>query len=413
MFFIKFIVFSLINISYESYVQYIFKTNHSEEKDSQNYINSIMENKIYIEIEIGILKQKIPLYIYFNEFPFYIMGSESNIQFIYNEKKSKSYKTLSNEYIKFNIYDHNCLGKYSSEIFYFNSGNNSSKKIDNFPFYLTKSNKKNLPGLIGLKIKSYSDSDNFSFIKQLYNYSIISNKVFSIKYLNDSHGELLIGNFPLLEKNKDNINYALIEIDGNANLWELKFDKILFGNEIIPENRLLFFVLELGVIKAPYIFLSMFEKKFLDKKTCFRILIDRKYTSFYCNKNFSLENFPTLFFYNKELNYTFELNYKDLFYEKDNIYHLLIYFDFQSEFHWKMGKPFLKKYQLIYDIDKRAIGFLINNNNTIYFNYVYFIIIILLLLIIILSIIYFKYLRIKRSKRVNEIEDEFLYMPQD
>ena len=81
MFFIKFIVFSLINISYESYVQYIFKTNHSEEKDSQNYINSIMENKIYIEIEIGILKQKIPLYIYFNEFPFYIMGSESNIQF--------------------------------------------------------------------------------------------------------------------------------------------------------------------------------------------------------------------------------------------------------------------------------------------------------------------------------------------
>lgn len=124
MFFVKFIVFFLINISYESYVQYIFKTNYSEEKDSENYINSIMENKIYIEIEIGFLKQKIPLYIYFKEFTFYIMGSESNIQFLYNEKKSKSYKNLSNEYIKFNIYDHNCLGKYSSEIFYFNTGNN-------------------------------------------------------------------------------------------------------------------------------------------------------------------------------------------------------------------------------------------------------------------------------------------------
>ena len=404
----------LINLTIESYIQYNFKTELNKEY-IDNYVNSIINNNEYIEIEIGKSKQKIPFNIRFNEFPFYIMGSESKSYYIYNEKQSLSYKNLSNNYTKFNNYDYNCYGIYSSETFYFNNtGKNSIKEKENFPFYLVKSNKNNLPGLIGLKLNSFFDEDYYSFIKQLKNHSIIQNYIFSIKYLNDTNGEFLIGNFPLIEKyNKENFNFALTEIDGNANLWELKFDKISFGNEIIPENRLLNFVIELGVIKAPYIFLDIFEKKYVDRKTCFKILLRQKYNTFYCNKNFSLENFPSLFFYNKELNYTFELNYNDLFVEKDNLYHLLMIFEYQSQYHWKMGKPFLKKYQFIYDFDRRAIGYLVNTEIKSKFNISILIIFILLGLIFILIFIIFKYFKNKRKKRLNEIEENFLYIPQN
>ena len=88
-------------------------------------------------------------------------------------------------------------------------------------------------------------------------------------------------------------------------------------------------------------------------------------------------------------------------------------FEYQSQYHWKMGKPFLKKYQFIYDIDRREIGFLVNHQIKNKFNLDILFIFILLGLIFILIFIIFKYFKNKRKKRLNEIEENFLYIPQN
>ena len=92
---------------------------------------------------------------------------------------------------------------------------------------------------------------------------------------------------------------------------------------------------------------------------------------YYCYKNKTteedLKKFPTLYFYNSELNYTFELTYKDLFFEKGNfIYFFIIFYDFPEDAQnyywsfisrWELGMPFLKKYFFTYDFDGKYIGF--------------------------------------------------------
>ena len=97
-----------------------------------------------------------------------------------------------------------------------------------------------------------------------------------------------------------------------------------------------------------------------------------------------MKKFPTLYFYNSELNYTFELTYKDLFFEKGNfIYFYIIFYDFPEDAQnyywsfisrWELGMPFLKKYFFTYDYDGKCIGYynekkiIINNDVNKYNN---------------------------------------------
>jgi hypothetical protein len=92
---------------------------------------------------------------------------------------------------------------------------------------------------------------------------------------------------------------------------------------------------------------------------------------YYCYKNKTtkedLKQFPSLYFANEELDYTFELDYKDLFYENDElIYFLIIFYNYPIEMQeyffdynsrWELGMPFLKKYFFTYDYDNKYIGF--------------------------------------------------------
>ena len=64
----------------------------------------------------------------------------------------------------------------------------------------------------------------------------------------------------------------------------------------------------------------------------------------------------------KELDFTFELNYKDLFYQNEdgNNYFLIIFNNVDeeeehSEF-WSFGEPLIKKYNLIFNPDSKQIG---------------------------------------------------------
>ena len=68
-----------------------------------------------------------------------------------------------------------------------------------------------------------------------------------------------------------------------------------------------------------------------------------------------------MYFYHKLYNYTFELNYKDLFEEKDDKLYFLIAFDINEEDLWKLGTIFFRKYFFIFNTEEKTIGFYNND----------------------------------------------------
>ena len=132
----------------------------------------------------------------------------------------------------------------------------------------------------------------------------------------------------------------------------------------------------------------------------------------YCDKNTNIKLLPSLNFFHKEFNFTFTLNYQDLFLEKDDKYCLLVIFNHIHAFQdWTLGKPFMTKYEFIFNTEKTTIGFYTNfkdSSSSIGFK------IIIVFIIIIIGLIYFinQILKLKRRKaRKNEIEEVFDYIP--
>ena len=80
-------------------------------------------------------------------------------------------------------------------------------------------------------------------------------------------------------------------------------------------------------------------------------------TFFVCDKDFNTENFPSIYFFHKELNHTFILTQKELFkIIGDKKYCLLVY-DLYRPQYWMFGKIFLEKYSFNYDPENKRIGF--------------------------------------------------------
>ena len=121
----------------------------------------------------------------------------------------------------------------------------------------------------------------------------------------------------------------------------------------------------------------------------------------------------------------FTLDYNDLFFDNGDSYYFLVgTYDYNDEGLWILGKPFLKKYLLLYDMDTKMIGFYnkiispidnieTNNKNKSSFNTSIFINVILGIIIIsLIFILYHCYIK-KRRIRANELEDNFNYIAKD
>ena len=151
-----------------------------------------------------------------------------------------------------------------------------------------------------------------------------------------------------------------------------------------------------------------------------------KYNGYYCKNNINIKSMKKIQFFNKDYNYTFELNPNELFIKNNNYYFFLIYFDHFFTNNWILGKPFLKKYQLTFDMDGRTIGFYTNinkNGKDIYDNiydkktskFTTIALIFCILIIIGLVAFIFFYLRKRQLKKrnANELDDDFSYIPKN
>ena len=273
--------------------------------------------------------------------------------------------------------------------------------IKNFSFLYSNQNKngKNLYLNIGLqnfyKELNSDNIENANFLYQLKKHRLIDYISYSINYTSENEGFININIEPyeyapnIYSENKKYTSIVKGVTSKAINklgefLWSMDIETIFYENQekkmvFINEDHYQFnedqyYVIlnpRYGVIKGPYLYKKLIEKDFfndLTEKDICSLNREHKKLFYVCKssyKNEIKEKFPTLYFYNHDFNYTFELDYEDLFYENKEYLYFLICFDtsmfgedkFSEISEWIFGKPFLNKYQFSFDVEKRIINF--------------------------------------------------------
>ena len=139
----------------------------------------------------------------------------------------------------------------------------------------------------------------------------------------------------------------------------MDFDTIRYYNKTISGIRIKIFIqIEFGLILAPNNLKNYFNDIYFLNKCKENIYDKRNITIIHCDKNIDIIQFKNLSFILKDIDYDFVLTYKDLFIEENNEYIFSIVFDNKlatKETSWILGKPFLKKYELVYDLERKII----------------------------------------------------------
>ena len=472
-------LFSIINCSF---MITNFSTINYNRNNTYDFMSIIFNNEIYSYLSIGTPQQKLKIILNGNEQTFYITEKT------YNHSLSSTYKGAKNSDVYF--LDNINSGLKSNDTGYFNIKikNDIIQNETCLKYALVYSSKynihKKIDGVIGLQLKipNYIGIPNFidnlkgnKFINT-YQWTIIYNKIqknnknyklWDDLLYNDNIGEFLVGfnedeysDIFKIGNKKYEIKSVKAEKDKDAIIWSLYFEDIYLRDmRIIDENV---------IINDENINKKYLQNKFAYLLTTkdynigtkeFQSLINEEFFNYYfenniCNKNkiiydysyetfsyyvcdnitgnFILENlFPNIVFFHHDLNYTFELSYKDLFYtdiddKNQSKFYFNIIFSNSGRSKWSLGKPFLRKFLFIFEYDKKLIQLLSikndkDDNNNIYDNSInndIYKIIIIIILAIILGIIIFligsflgkKYAIYKRKnkKRANELEDEII-----
>ena len=248
--------------------------------------------------------------------------------------------------------------------------------------------------------------------------NVISEEYWNLKYTSDDKGYFILGEYPSEYNDEINVRKtnALPCTEENTNLcWHLKFNDIKFGEINVNRDRLAEIAPELGFIigtgeyeqKISENFFNKFNNKCQKKST-----EDYKYNYYECDKDFDTSNFKNLEFIHTDLEFDFIMTKDDLFKIYNNKIYFLIIFSVYSEKSWKLGKPFIKKYNFGYNTDNNKIYFYHkeekvdeskNNSNTIY--YIVLGVLGIGAIIMAIFVIINKYFKPKR-KIANELKEE-------
>ena len=438
------IFFIIINKISSSYILYPFKTRITKIENSEKNITllfrSLQDNNIYINLDIGKPKQSIEFFLRTDSEILYI--SEKNKKDLNPNYKNPQIYDVNSDFDKFldtnkstslsitsqSLSVFNDQGKYSNDIISFKTNKNTIELRTSFG--LLKSSRGNMPGVIGFKLLKYDSNRSYNLIEQLKSNNIINSYYWMIDYTSDYEGNLIIGELPHIfdpeHFKEENFKNAYTFLYNTITEWGLRFDEITFQNHNFRPFHECIFKYDLNYIYGITYFEEEMDKYFnksIINGICFKENVKYPYSPhifYYCDKEKykdKVKEFPPLRFEHKELNYTFELDYKDLFIEKNDKLVLLVFFD-DYGMDWKLGRPFLRKYSFLMNPDSKTVGFYRKNN---YINYlehdnskenkilkIIFIIIgiiILFFLGIFIGIYYYK----DKKRPINVINDDFEY----
>ena len=406
------ILFSIIKLSSQfSYIRFPFKTSIKEKKE---YPENLLQNDIEITLDIGTPPQKVDLNLRSKSYTFFVTSVEVNLPYsTFNDSNSK---TLIKETKKPDTYG---LQEYSKGYKIYESIYINGKEIANVSLIMATALNYKESGALGLRlVDSHEFGDDLSFIYQIKNLYNLYSYSFILKYKNNNEGELIIGAYPHKIDKKFNENYFYFTRAGTLNDrvdWILNFDLIKYNNKTINSiNQKGFVQIEFGLIQAPFNLKQYFNEKFFNGQCTEKFNKKRNITIFHCDESLKISNFKNLTFILKDISIEFVLTYEDLFIKDNNEYIFGIVFDENrdnKEATWILGKPFMKKYELIYDLDRKIIATYKEvkdeKKSRNVGNLIYIIILIILCFIIIgLVIFIIIYIKNPRRKRAYELNDD-------
>lgn len=437
---LKFLILFLLFRTPFSLIVLPFKTisNNNESNSSFN-----IHNYIYSNILIGDLNQSMDVFYSSNDHSYFL-----------DEESCKGENYYFNNYSSYNITPQNYIDIEGdededskaikiNETIYLYTNLNLSKiiEIKNFPLLIRKSQiiTPKLCLLIGLLFRTQGTLKIINFIEQLKHFNLIDNLAWTMKYISENEGLLIIGSEPHiydpLNYNESHLRTSKPRIIEYSNNWNINVNKIFSGNNLISINIFCIISQEnkyiMGNKEYNNSIVNEFFGEYLNKNICFYHHDSFNQNYYYCNKNLfskkDINKFPELCLLIIDLEENFVFSGEELFYEEKDFYYFKIYFNDFSQGSWLIGKMFLKKYQLIFNHDKKIIGYYkikddesneeekkktslskTKNVNNMIFILVILLIILLIIIGILLTKLYFSQLcsNKHRKKLVNELEDE-------
>ena len=413
------IFFSNINIAFQSYIILPFKTSTKVKKV---YPENILQNDIEITLNIGTPPQSVDLNLRSKLYTFFISSVNSGFPFAtFNESNSKTLIKMTEKPEEYKGMEYKTGYMIYDSIFI------NGKEMKNLSLILAAELNYKESGALGLRlVDTHEEGNDLSFIyqmKQLYNFDSYT---YMIKYKNDNEGDLIIGAYPHMFNtnfSETDFYYTKAGVSGNNVDWILNFDIIKYDNKSLRYINLQAFTqIEFGLIMAPYKLKAFFNDTFFKGRCVEQFNIIRNVIIIHCNKYININNFKNLTFILKDINSEFTLTYEDLFikYNDEYIFAIVFNFNYNKDEPWILGKPFMKKFGLIYDLDRKIIGLYKGNNtggNVPKKNPNLVLIILLGVLgivvigLIIFIIYYFKKPRKNRACELND--DNFEYFPTE
>ena len=439
---VAFLFILSFEISYNQYIAFNFKTNIDLNKlNEENYMNNTMDQKLYVDFNIGDSHQIIPMTLKTDQYPSFIVSSrvlEDNIKIKYNENiSSTSFRYISDFLSK----DLHMLDFSEGYLVNDSITFNSSFVFENFTFMLAtdaKITSKNISGEIGL-LKNfdckfpYGDSVKTNFIEQLKENNFIKDKIFGLSYESEFEGKLIFGNYLHEVDNnyseKDISSEYILDrfIDNDKERWGISFDAKCINQSnkeaIYIEKKTYGIILyEIGLIYGSHTFQNNFANNYFELKKCQKNEISSKPYSFFqysCENPEQFSDFPDLTFINPG-QYEFILTKDELFKKIGNKYIFQIVFEItqnNKEF-WRLGQKFLRKYSLFFKKCEKQSTFSyyirkepIKKDSKLNGQIITIIILSIILgLLIIFIFVFFKFFyEKKRKRRVQELDDESDY----
>ena len=367
----------------------------NEKATKEQIYQSMERNYIYTLLDVGNPTQKLPIFYNFNNSDIYI-NSAYFAQSNFNPSNSQSFKKLD--------------AKISQEDFTF-IVNNEEKVIKNLKFLYNNENKDShnyyaYAGLQNFYLENHRNNiSKTNFLHQLKTSGLIDYLSFSINQTSEDGGFI---NFNLepnefepnlysddekykIITNVKGVDSDMINEEAGEYLWSLDIDLVYYKNreekmitvntdsyELNQDQYSVILNPAYGLIKGPFEFRNLMRKDFfgyyIKNKIC-SLTQTEKLHFFSCDANYKeelKEDFPSLVFYNDEQVFKFILDFDDLFVEKNGILFFLICYDttifradkFAQIAEWILGKPFFKKYQFSFDVEKKDVNYYINKKGT-------------------------------------------------
>ena len=321
----------------------------------QEFMSSLTSNEIYTKVNVGTPPQQFDFLLDFHNYNTYIV------------KNQKFFDNCSSTFTQLGS------SQYFSDTDFINAINSSdivtiSDTLRNYNYTFLYADKFRLnakpsyPGVIGFNVVPNQNPFHYEsgLVYQLKGKNIIDNYIFTLSFNEDDfNGNIIIGkniyeNYPIENFTSD---YCLVT-SNYGYYWGWNYMTTYLNGEtlgiteasIIPES---------GVIQLNINYKGFFKKKFFVEKInegkCFDLYL--KYSYYYCDKDVNID-IGELKFEIKRSGLHFSLNSKDLFKEYNNkLFFLIVFGIYVEKQEVKLGYPFLKKYDMIFDLDKRHVGF--------------------------------------------------------